>query len=65
MTDKPALPPFDESTQCPKCGDCDIAICFCKGSIWSWECAFRQRGEHLHRQCRRCHYAWLEACRDD
>lgn len=52
---------FDAAAICAKCGGDDINTYYCKGSVWAWECAAERRGQHLHRDCRRCHYGWLEA----
>ena len=54
------LPPFNSEARCEKCGSDDINTYYCKGSIWDWECDAERTGQHLHRDCRRCHYGWLE-----
>lgn len=69
MTAKTNLRPFSgDYSICPKCrGSAMRAYCdgIPKGvSIWGSSDQCRVQGEHLHRNCVSCGYAWLEECAD-
>jgi hypothetical protein len=57
------LPLFSADKPCRKCGGTDIHTLHMEGdgfrSVYS--CRNRERREHLHRTCRRCHFDWDEA----
>ena len=61
------MKPFDPVAKCPKCGNDDIRATFriknefgrC-GESPTKHCPSTMP-EHLHRECRRCHYEWVEA----
>jgi hypothetical protein len=72
------LVPF-ESTVCPKCLHAEARVTWCdpthralqqttvaqpNGDFDMRATACLTPGEHLHRTCARCGYAWLEACAD-
>lgn len=61
------LPPFNEFPVCPKCGGTEVKTYFCTKSKYGEPCVNLQRSsysdpfpEHLHRQCTRCFFVWLE-----
>lgn len=59
-----ALKPFDEGALCPKCGGRDVSFKYCMSAHSIDEYEADVRTEHLHRQCARCGYEWLEATMD-
>ena len=60
------LKKYDQEGVCPKCGHGAIDVWFCAGGRPGKRCwdDFTDTQEHLHRQCRGCHYEWQEACLD-
>ena len=69
-----ALPPFEPSATCPKCGYTGIttryhdrvkAWCDEVGLPPEYTRARDEFGEHLMRLCDRCKYEWAEACIGD
>lgn len=50
------MQPFGSSEACLKCGGTEIGARWCH---W-WLCATGVRKEHVHRNCTRCGYGWLE-----
>jgi hypothetical protein len=59
-----ALPRYDFSSPCPKCGLSGISASskFCTGRTG---CGFGAPREHIHRTCGRCKHDWVQACIDD
>ncbi len=58
-----ALPPFNETATCCKCGH---GVIYTQHHNSGYYCGFRHRvanSEHLHRGCRRCGYQWAESTR--
>lgn len=57
---------FEPNAKCPKCGHDVVRTYYCRGSKYSYFASpcydQRAEGEHLHRHCERCAYAWLEQC---
>lgn len=53
------LPTFGAGGECVKCGWWTIDATYHRSS--DLEAAY---DEHMHRECQRCHYKWLEACKD-
>ena len=66
----PPLPPFSgDDSQCPKCGYIPASVrylahgvCLHAGDLS--EVIGLEPNERLHRECRRCGYAWCEALMD-
>lgn len=58
------LKPFDADKLCEKCGYDDIHTAYYdhqEGYFCGWTLGRCQiMGEHMHRQCRRCSYQWVE-----
>jgi hypothetical protein len=61
------LEPFYVPPECAKCGGGDISTKYCCGDhdktpslIFGGD----DGAEHLHRQCDRCGFMWLEKCKD-
>ena len=58
-----ALPKYNPSAKCPKCGSKDVGTSYCT-ETWS---SYGHRdipdnvNEHLDRTCRRCYFKWFEA----
>lgn len=59
------LPAFSAESRCPKCGHDDIGTAYRRSA---YDCPYGRKcgasmgeGEHLDRNCRRCHYQWAEA----
>jgi predicted nucleic-acid-binding Zn-ribbon protein len=66
MTGQPtALPPFSgDDPTCPKCGNVGADTRFLAYGSCSHEAGLilgNESNERLHRECRRCEYAWDEA----
>jgi len=51
--------------KCKKCGSIDIAVFY--HSCWG-DCDYgdkhKRQEEHLHKNCRKCGYDWVEDCLD-
>ena len=58
------LKPFAEDALCPKCGARDISMKYCIDQHATPDHSSEVATEHMHRQCARCGYPWIEACRD-
>lgn len=58
---KDPLPPFIEVCACAKCGAPDMGMKFCDGRTM---CAIDSVRDHLHRDCPRCGYSFVQACKD-
>lgn len=58
------LQPFREDALCPKCGARDISMQYCNDQHATSEHSSDMALEHMHRQCARCGYPWIEACLD-
>ncbi|MEO6458792.1 MAG: hypothetical protein ABIO92_11065 [Chloroflexia bacterium] len=58
------LKAFDENGICPKCGARDISMQYCNDQHAASEYSSEVAIEHMHRQCARCGYPWIEACLD-
>ncbi len=58
------LTPFREDALCPKCGARDISMKYCNEQHAASEHSSDASMEHMHRQCARCGYQWIEACLD-
>ncbi len=58
------LQPFREDALCPKCGARDISMQYCNDQHAISEHSSDMTLEHMHRQCARCGYPWIEACLD-
>ena len=59
----PAWPAYTgENAHCPKCGQPDAMTGYCAGGLQAqaWRVCPSIEGEHLHRRCSRCGYAWKE-----
>ena len=52
---------YDPKSKCPKCGEKKVNTWYCKGNSFAYGtiCHVEEK-EHLHRNCQRCHYEWLE-----
>lgn len=50
---------FDASRACPKCGATRASTRWCGPRARTAGCV-QERGEHLHRDCARCAFGWLE-----
>ena len=59
---KPFLRPYNPAAHCLKCGNAIIGTYHCEGGWMSGDCTKKTEGEHLHRECGRCQYGWLERC---
>jgi hypothetical protein len=59
-----SLQPFSDRPECPKCLCTDIGTSYCEAPKYHWQKCATLVGlkEHLHRKCRRCSFAWVEAC---
>lgn len=60
---KTVLPRYREQSVCAACGYKTVSTQYCTGINLS-VCRFGQR-PHLHRQCGRCGYVWVEGCLND
>lgn len=58
------LKAFDENGLCPKCGARDISMKYCNDRHAETGQTLEVTTEHMHRQCARCGYPWIEACLD-
>jgi len=58
------LEPFDELAVCRKCDGPDVSMTYCKDHHATAEFGYDVEIEHLHRQCQRCGYVWVQACKD-
>lgn len=69
MESTPKLPPHNPLAPCLKCGHTDVRTRYSDGvspyssvaGCGDRSCSMIRGGEHLHRQCSRCHYGWLES----
>ena len=53
---------YNSKSKCSKCGGKDVNTYYCKGSSFLYGAiCHAEEKEHLHRNCQRCHYEWLEA----
>lgn len=59
-----SLPRYEQHHPCPKCGNTNSHLQYVAASDAPGEHCAKHAGthEHLHRQCKRCHYAWIERC---
>jgi hypothetical protein len=58
---------FNAKAKCPKCGYKDINTYYCNkqqnASAFTLLCYQHDlKKEHLHRNCKQCHFEWLESC---
>jgi hypothetical protein len=51
---------FDPNAVCCKCGNDDITTRYCEEKFDTWSHGIRIDEPHIHRNCRRCHFEWLE-----
>lgn len=56
------LPAFDTKCKCPKCGHNRIKMKFCTGRVL---CPFPAVRDHMHRDCPRCGFSFVQACKDE
>lgn len=53
---------YDPKSKCPKCGDKKVNTYYCRGDKYTYgTICGGEDTEHLHRNCQKCHYEWLEA----
>jgi hypothetical protein len=62
----PELPPYNAAAKCAKCGFDRVSSRWCaKAEKQDSICAdMKPHVEHMVRFCRRCAFAWMEACMD-
>ncbi|HEV7688668.1 MAG TPA: hypothetical protein VGQ80_18980 [Acidimicrobiia bacterium] len=58
------LPRYTETTRCPKCGHDQVGTAYCEGLTATCKLGAPGRG-HLHRQCGRCRYEFIQGTLDE
>ena len=57
---KTVTKPFDPEATCPKCGYDKVLTHFCPDAAPAELCWPYIDEEHMHRECDRCQFEWLE-----
>lgn len=61
LTPTDGISNYSPSTACPKCGNTSASTTWCPGRDLAGHVAGCVTvGEHIHRNCPRCSYVWLE-----
>lgn len=60
------MQPYDPQAKCPKCWGDDVGAIYHETDRFEYlgcpSCQGNGSPEHIRRDCRRCGYAWAEAC---